>query len=414
MNSDIARSIGSASLVIAGALAFVTSAAAQSGTKTEVAPFSHALHHQAAPAKGGYAEAAPPFFGNLGKHHWQITTASPEAQQYFDQGLRLAYGFNHAEARRAFREAQRLDPSCAMCFWGEAFVLGPNINMPMDPSANAPALEALARAEALAAGASPKEQALIAALSKRYSADPSAERAALDEAWADALGGVAAQYPDDVELRVLHAEAMMDLQPWDYWADGGKTPKGRTAQIVDELEHALAAAPEHPGAIHFYIHTVEASDRPDRAEKAAEKLAALVPGAGHLVHMPSHIYYRVGRYLDTLATNKTAAAVDEAYIAEVQPEGPYPLAYYPHNVHFVLVSARMAGDAPTALAAAEKLSAIISPETAAAIPMVQPMMAAAYFAHAQFGTPESMLALPEPATAPSYVKAMWHYTRGVG
>lgn len=412
MHSDIARSIGSASLVVAGALVFGASAAAQ--TKTEVAPFSHALHHQAAPAKGGYAEAPPPLFSNLGKHHWKITSASPEAQQYFDQGLRLAYGFNHAEARRAFRQAQRLDPSCAMCFWGEAFVLGPNINVPMDPSANPPALEALARAEALAAGASPKEQALIAALSKRYSADPKAERAALDEAWADALGAVAAQYPDDVELRVLHAEAMMNLQPWDYWADGGKTPKGRTTQIVEALEHALAVAPEHPGAIHFYIHTVEASDRPDRAEKGAEKLAALVPGAGHLVHMPSHIFYRVGRYLDALATNKTAVAVDEAFIAEVQPEGPYPLAYYPHNVHFVLASARMAGDAPTALAAAEKLSAIISPETAAAIPMVQPMMAAAYFAHAQFGTPESMLALPEPATAPSYVKAMWHYTRGVG
>jgi tetratricopeptide (TPR) repeat protein len=414
MHSDIARSIGSASLLVAGALTFGAGAAAQTGTKTEVAPFSHALHHQAAPATGGYAEAAPPLFGNLGKHHWKITTASPEAQQYFDQGLRLAYGFNHAEARRAFRQAQRLDPSCAMCFWGEAFVLGPNINVPMDSSANAPALEALAQAEALAAGASPKEQALIAALSKRYSADPKAERAALDEAWADALGDVAAQYPDDVELRVLHAEAMMNLHPWDYWADGGKTPKGRTAQIVEELEHALAAAPEHPGAIHFYIHTVEASDWPERAEKGAEKLAALIPGAGHLVHMPSHIFYRVGRYLDALETNKTAVAVDEAFIAEVQPEGPYPLAYYPHNVHFVLASARMAGDAPTALAAAEKLSAIISPETAAAIPMVQPMMAAAYFAHAQFGTPESILALPEPATAPSYVKAMWHYMRGVG
>jgi tetratricopeptide (TPR) repeat protein len=251
-------------------------------------------------------------------------------------------------------------------------------------------------------------------LQKRYSADPKADRAALDKAWADALGAVAAQHPDDVELRVLHAEALMDLQPWDYWADGGKTPKGHAAAIVANLERALAASPDHPGAIHLYIHAVEASDRPERAEPHAERLAALVPGAGHLVHMPSHIYYRVGRYLDALASNKQAVAVDEAYIAEVRPEGPYPLAYYPHNVHFVLATAKVTGDAPTALAAAEKLQRLITAETASAIPMVQPMMAAPYFAHAQFGTPESILALPEPAKAPAYVRAMWRYARAVG
>lgn len=405
-----------ASLVAAGTILVACQAVAQTGTKTEVAPFSHGLHQApaAAPTGSAYEEAVPPLFGNLGTHHWKVTTANPEAQRYFDQGLRLAYGFNHAEARRAFRQAQRLDPSCAMCFWGEAFVLGPNINVPMDPAANAPALDALQRAEAVAGNASAKEQALVTALAKRYSRDAKADRAALDKEWADALGAVAAQYPDDIELVVLHAEAMMDLQPWDYWADGGKTPKGHAAEIVASLERALAAAPEHPGAIHFYIHAVEASDRPERAEKAAEKLAALVPGAGHLVHMPSHIYYRVGRYLDALASNKAAVAVDEAYIAEVHPEGPYPLAYYPHNVHFVLATAKMAGDAPTALAAADKLQGLIAAETAAAIPMVQPMMAAPYFAHAQFGTFDSILALPEPEKAPSYVKAMWRYARGVG
>jgi tetratricopeptide (TPR) repeat protein len=405
-----------AALIAGGTILVTCEAAAQTGTKTEVAPFAHGLHQQPAPAAAGsaYEEAVPPLFGNLGTHHWKITTANPEAQRYFDQGLRLAYAFNHAEARRAFRQAQRLDPQCAMCFWGEAFVLGPNINVPMDPSANAPALDAIERAQAVADGASAKERALIAALATRYSLDPKAERAALDKEWADALGAVAAQYPDDTELLVLHAEAMMDLQPWDYWADGGKTPKGHAAEIVASLERALAAAPEHPGAIHLYIHAVEASDRPERAEKPAEKLAALIPGAGHIVHMPSHIYYRVGRYLDALASNKAAVAVDEAYIGEVQPEGPYPLAYYPHNVHFVLATAKMAGDAPTALAAAEKLQGVISGETAAAIPMVQPMMAAPYFAHAQFGTPESILALREPEKAPSYVKAMWRYARGVG
>jgi tetratricopeptide (TPR) repeat protein len=410
----LSAGIRSIPAALAAALFAAATAAAQTGTKTEVSPFAHGLHHVPAPSASRYDEAEPPLFGNLGTHHWPITTASEEAQRFFDQGLRLAYGFNHAEARRAFRRAQRLDPACAICFWAESWVLGPNINVPMDPAANAPALAALASATALSGGASPKEQALIAALGKRYSADPGAERAELDKAWADALGAVAAQYPDDIELAVLHAEAMMDVQPWDYWTEGGKTPKGNAAAIVAGLERALAAAPDHPGAIHVDIHAVEASDRPERAEADAERLAGLIPGAGHLVHMPSHIYYRVGRYLDALASNKDAVAVDEAYLAEVRPEGPYPLAYYPHNVHFVLATAKMAGDAPTALAAAEKLQAVIAPETAAAIPMVQPMMAAPYFAHAQFGTPESILALPEPTTAPSYVKAMWRYARGVG
>src|SRR5215213_8491730 len=191
--------------------------------RTEVAPFHHGLH--AAPAASGptaYDEATPPRFDNLGQHTWMITTQNPEAQAYFDQGLRLAYGFNHAEARRAFRQAQRLDPHCAMCFWGEAYVLGPNINVPMDASANAPALSALDRAQTLAAHASDKEQALIAALAKRYSADPQADRAALDKAWADAVGEVAQRFPDDTEIAVIHAEAMMDTQPWDYWTDGGR------------------------------------------------------------------------------------------------------------------------------------------------------------------------------------------------
>ena len=195
--------------------------------RTEVAPFQHGLHAVPAGTPTPYDEASPPYFDNLGRHSWPITTRSPEAQVFFDQGLRLAYGFNHGEARRAFREAQRLDPTCAMCFWGESWVLGPNINVPMDPTANSPALAALARAEALAGLASDKEQALITALAKRYSADLTTERASLDNAWADALGDVAKRFPDDTELAVLHAEAMMDTQPWDYWTDGGKQPKGR-------------------------------------------------------------------------------------------------------------------------------------------------------------------------------------------
>src|SRR3954452_24954598 len=380
---------------------------------TEVAPFHHGLH--AAPAAGptAYDEAVPPLFDNLGRHTWPITTRTPQVQAFFDQGLRLAYGFNHAEARRAFRQAQRLDPSCAMCFWGEAYVLGPNINVPMETSANAPALAALERAQALAAHASSKEQALIAALAKRYSTDPQADRAALDKAWADALGDIAKRFPEDIEIAVLHAEAMMDTQPWDYWADGGRQAKGRANEIVAELERAMAKNPDHPGAIHLYIHTVEASNRPERAEAGADRLAALMPGAGHIVHMPSHIYYRVGRYRDALAANKAAVATDEAYIDAHKPSGPYPLAYYPHNLHFLVAAAHAAGDGKTALDAAAKLRKVVSAEMANAIPMVQPDMAAPYWATAMFSTPEAVLALTVPDNAPTYVKAMWRYARGI-
>ncbi len=399
--------------IIAGICCLVGTGWAQdSQPRTEVAPFHHGLHAAPAGTATAYDEAPPPLFPDLGRHSWTISTQIPEAQAFFDQGLRLAYGFNHAETRRAFRRAQRLDSSCAMCFWGEAFVLGPNINAPMDPSANAPALAAIGRAQDLAHRASSKEQALIAALSKRYSNDPSVPRATLDKAWADALGDVSRQFLNDMEIAVLHAEAMMNTQPWDYWTDGGKQPKGYTPEIVAELERAMAQNPDHPGAIHFYIHVVESSDRPERAEAGADRLAALIPGAGHIVHMPSHIYYRVGRYLDALTANKAAVAADEVYIAAVQPTSSYPLAYYPHNLHFLVAAAQMAGDRQTAIEAAEKLQGAVSAEAAHAVPMVQPDMAAPYWAQAVFGTPETVLALTIPDNAPTYVKTMWRYARG--
>jgi len=401
--------------VLAGAVCIAAAPARgqESTPKTEVAPFHHNLHAPPAAAPSAYDQATPPLFDNLGRHSWKVSTAKPEAQAFFDQGLRLAYGFNHGEARRAFRRAQQLDPTCAMCFWAEALILGPNINVPMDPGANAPALAALSQAQALADNANDKEKALIAALAKRYSPDPGADRLVLDKAWAEAIGNVAKQYPDDIELAVLHAEAMMDTQPWDYWEDGGKKAKGNATEIVAELERAMMKNPDHPGAIHLYIHAVDASDRPERAQPGAEKLAALIPGVGHIVHMPSHIYYRVGRYLDALDANKAAVAVDESYIAAMNPTGPYPLAYYPHNVHFLLAAAQLAGDSKTAMDAAAKLRTIVSAEVANAVPMVQPDMAAPYWASAMFGTPEAVLGLPPPDDAPTYVQAMRHYARGV-
>jgi tetratricopeptide (TPR) repeat protein len=368
----------------------------------------------AAGSAPAFAETEPPLWTGLGSITYKITTANERAQAYFDQGLRLAYAFNHGEAQRAFRMAQKLDPDCAMCFWGEALVLGPNINLPMPEDAAAPAYAAVQKAKALAGKASPREQALIGALVTRYGSDPKAARAPFDAAYAAEMAKVATQFSDDDEIATLYAEAAMDLSPWDYWKPGGRDPNPQSAPIVPTLERVLARNPDHPGAIHFYIHAVEASDRPKRAESHADRLRGAIPGAGHLVHMPSHIYYRVGRYLDALEDNKTAVKVDEKYLADTNaPMGVYRLGYYPHNVHFVMASAQMAGDGPTVIAAAEKLDQLIPGEAAKGIAMVQPVKAAPYFAHAQFSTPETILALPDPGDAIPYVKAMWLYTRGV-
>ena len=355
----------------------------------------------------------PPLLDNLGTLSFRVTTREPLAQQYFNQGLRLAYAFNHDEAARAFRMAQKIDPSCAMCYWGEALVLGPNINMPMTPEAVAPAIAASNKAIELMKRSTPREQALIKALAMRYSPEPNADRTQLDVAYADAMKKVAGQFPSDENIAVLYAESLMNISPWDYWEAGGARPKGRTAELVATLERVLKTNPNHPGAIHYYIHTVEASTDPRRAEPYAERLGKLMPGAGHLVHMPAHIYYRVGRYKDSLAANKQAVAVDEAYIASQKPEGIYPLAYYPHNVHFVLVSAQMAGDGKTAVAAADKLAGLVSDETARTFAIAQPVKAAPYFAHAQFSGPDVTLAIPAPGAGLPYVEGLWHYARGV-
>ena len=362
------------------------------------------------PAAGNEAVTAdgdPPLYNNLGILSYRITTKSPTAQRYFDQGLRLAYGFNHAEARNAFRAAQRHDPDCAMCAFGEALVLGPNINAPMEADAVAPALAAVRKAKQNAASASPREQALIAAITERYSDDPKAERPALDAAFAAAMGKAAARFPKDDNIRVIYAESMMDLSPWDYWEAAGAKPKGRTQEIVDALETVLARNPDHPGAIHYYIHMVEASSTPERALPYTKRLALAMPGAGHLVHMPFHIYYRIGDYKAALKANKQAVAIDEAYIARAKPTGAYPLAYYPHNVHSLMASAQMAGDGASAVAAAKKLARVVTADAA------QPIAAAQFFAHAQFSPPTTVLALAAPADGLPFVTAMWHYARGV-
>lgn len=367
------------------------------------------MQMQAASPATAFADTDPPLWEGLGRVTYRITTANELAQSYFNQGLRLTYAFNHSEAQRAFRKAQKLDPDCAMCFWGEALVLGPNINLPMQEEAVAPAFAAAEKALKLAPKASPREQALIAAVSTRYAKDEKEDRAPLDAAYASAMEKVATQFPDDNEIAVLYAESVMDLSPWNYWQPGGHAPNQQSAPILPTLERVLARDPNHPGAMHYYIHAVEASDRPERAEFAADRLRGAIPGAGHLVHMPSHIYYRVGRYLDALADNKTAIEVDEKYLAATNaPMDVYRLGYYPHNVHFVLASAQMAGDGPTVIAAAEKLRGLIPDEVARGIALVQPVKAAPYFAHALFSPPATVLALADPGDAIPYIKAMWH------
>ena len=378
--------------------------------KTEISPAAPAA---AASADAAANESDPPLMEDLGKLHYRVSTSSKAAQRYFDQGLRLAWGFNHDEARRAFRKAQRLDPQCAMCYWGEAWVLGPNINAPMDEKAVAPAVAAADKARALADRATPRERALIEAIAARYSAQPGAQRAALDADYAAAMRSAARRFPADLDISLLYADALMNLAPWDYWEAGGTRAKPAVTDLVPSIERVLKQRPDHPGAIHLYIHTVEASDNPKRAERYADTLGRLVPGAGHLVHMPSHIYYRVGRYKDSLSANRAAVKVDEAYIAREKPTGIYPLGYYPHNVHFVMVSAEMAGDGPSVIDAADKLSRLIPDDAARAFLILQPVKAAPYFAHARFSDMQTVMALPDPGTDFPYVQAIWRYARGV-
>ncbi len=360
------------------------------------------------------SEGMPPLYQDLGKLHVPITTGSAKAQAYFDQGMRLLFAFNHAEAARAFRAAQQFDPGCAICYWGEALVLGPNINAPMFPAAAAPAAAAAANALARAGSARPAEQALIRAVARRYQATPPTDRAPLDKAYAEAMADAARAFPNDDTVQVLYAEALMDLSPWDYWEAGGSNPKNRTADLVAALERVLERNPSHPGAAHYYIHAMEASTHPDKALPAARVLAGQIPGAGHIVHMPSHIYYRIGLYKEALDSNVAAIAADERYFRTSASDPVYKGSYYPHNIHFVMVSALMGGDGRTALASADKLDKSIGADLVKEFAVLQPVKAAPYFSHVQFSSPDVLVALPDPGADFVLVKAMWHYARATG
>jgi tetratricopeptide (TPR) repeat protein len=364
----------------------------------------------------GMALPAPdrqaPLFENLGGYHHAISTKVPMAQRYFDQGMVLSFAFNHAEAIRSFREAARLDPACAICYWGVALALGPNINAPMSQKAEEEAYRAIQQALRLAGQASEAEQAYIKALAIRYAAKSPADRKALDHAYANAMRDLSWQYPDDVDAATLFAEALMDTTPWRYWTADGK-PGPLTPEILSTLEAALARAPNHPLAIHLYIHAVEASPDPGRAEAAADRLVGLVPWAGHLVHMPAHIYLRVGRYHDASAVNEKAAAADEAYLAQTHAQGLYPTAYYPHNIHFLWYASTMEGRSTVALRAARKLVAVVPQEQVRAFRGMEQALPVPIFTLAQFRRWDEVLAEPEPPADFVYSRAMWHYARGL-
>ena len=355
-----------------------------------------------------------PLFEGYGDHHHPISTKNPKTQAYFDQGVRMLFAFNHAEAIRSFREGARLDPDCAMCWWGVAFALGPNINLPMQPDATAPAWAALEMARALETKASPEEAAWIDALAARYAKAPPQDRHPLDEAFASAMGKVWASYPDDLDAGVFYAESMMDTQPWDYWQPDAQTPKGHAADIVSTLEAVLKKDPLHPGALHLYIHAVEASNTPERAEAAADRLEPLMPAAGHIVHMPSHIYYRVGRYADAVKVNTLAAKKDEDYIAACKAQGFYPLAYYSHNIHFLWTSSEMLGRYAAAKNAAKRLmkAAAAGAPMAADLPPVQLYLFVPAMTELRFGHWDAVLKMPMPDAKLKLDVAMSHYARG--
>ena len=360
----------------------------------------------------GDSAGPPPLYRNLGTLHRAIHTSSAGAQKYFDQGLRLTYAFNHGEAIRAFQYAAALDSTCAMCWWGIANALGPNINDPMHPEAVAPAFEAVEHAQRLAGQEGPADRALIEAAAARYVEKPPEDRSPLDSAYADKLRAATKRFPGDPDIGALFAESMLDLRPWNQWKHDG-TPQPGTLEAVAALERVIAKYPNHPGACHFYIHAVEGSSRPERAVPCAKRLPALMPGAGHLVHMPAHIALRLGDYAAAIQHNQHAVHADQVYLDGPHTESIYGVAYYAHNWHFLSVAAAFAGRRELALDAARQTAQAIPMEIAKQVPPVEFWLTIPYYAMVRFGMWNELLAEPAPAADLRYANAMWHYGHGM-
>jgi len=347
-------------------------------------------------------------FGNI---HHPVSTKNPEAQQFFDQGLCLIYAFNHDEAARSFQRAAELDPKLAMAYWGIAEAVGPNYNDPASDDRFRQAHEAIQKAVALEAGASPAERAYIEAMARRFPGEPTADRRQAAEAYRDAMREVMRQYPDDVDAATLFAESAMNLHPWGLWHQDG-TPREGTEEIVTTLESVIRSDPNHMGAIHYYIHAVEASQTPERALAGANRLAAMAPAAGHLVHMPAHVYVRTGDYQAAVSTNEKAAAADEAYIRASGAQGIYPMMYYSHNLHFIALFAAMNGDYATSTKAADQLAAHVAPYVKQ-MPPLEAFMTIPMAVDVRFHRWNDILQMKPPDPEMKTATVFYHFARGM-
>jgi len=366
------------------------------------------------PAAAAPAEQtdAPPLFDNMGSLHHPITTTSEQAQRYFDQGLRFVYAFNHEEAIRSFEAAADWDPKAPMPYWGIALALGPNINSAMERKDERRAVEMVQKARRLANGATSKEQAYIEALVTRYVSRKGAKRKGMDEAYAKAMRLVAQRFSEDDDASTLFAEAMMDLRPWDFWKGDGR-PQAGTDEIVTTLESVLARNPHHPGACHYYIHALEASPFPERALACAERLPELMPGAGHLVHMPAHLYIRLGKYHEAAERNEQAAHVDEAYLATRTPSGDYADGYYSHNLQFLWASLMMEGRSAEATKVARELAGTITEDEARIDKWKELYLPTPLYSLIRFGRWDELLREPPPPKGFRLIDGMWRLGRGL-
>ncbi len=362
----------------------------------------HAAHKQSHPVT---------LVTGLGDLHHPVSTHNSQAQQFFDQGLRYIYAFNHDEAARSFQHAAELDPNLAMAYWGVAEAVGPNYNDPADPERFKRSHDAVQKAVDESSDASPSEQAYIQAMAKRFPADPNSDLKKAAEDYHDAMREVARQFPDDLDAATLFAESGMNLHPWGLWYQDG-TPREGTEEIVATLESVLKRDPNHLGAIHYYIHTVEASNNPERALAGANKLAALAPGAGHIVHMPAHVYIRTGDYEAAVKTNQQAAEVDRAYIRETGAQGIYPMMYYSHNLHFVAICGAMNGRYAEARKNADLLVANVGPHVKD-MPPLEGFMTIPMAVEVRFHHWNEILKMPAPDPAMKTATVFWHFGRGL-
>ena len=370
-------------------------------------------HHPPSVPTSEASLAETPLYQNLGTLHYTITTRSDMAQQYFNQGLRLTYAFNHDEAIKSFKQALKHDSTCAMCYWGIAYALGPNINLPMDTSLVQPAWEASYTAARYSTKVTPKERAYIDALAKRYSADPATNRASLDTAWARAIGQVSRQYPDDDDAVALYAEALMDLRPWNYWTNGGKAKAPSTLETVKVLERVVTRNPDHPGACHFYIHAIEASPQASRAVPCARRLGKSMPGAGHLVHMPTHLYIKLGQWDLAAEHNAHAVHADEQYIKDRRPTGVYLMGYYPHNFHVMWYALNMLGRSEESIRTARSIAEKVPPSVVKQVPELEYFSPTLLYSLVRFSRWDEVLRQQAPQRELGFTTGIWHYARGL-